>query len=81
MELYLENKMNETIEKSECPKGFKCSTERFENLCKAEDVGMESYLHCLEERPLECTFSVGFFGDRYYCECPLRVYIAKKLKT
>jgi hypothetical protein len=80
MELHLENKINETIEKSECTKGFKCSTEGFENLCKAEDVGMESYLHCLEEHPLECTFSVGFFGDRYYCECPLRVYIAKKLK-
>ncbi len=80
MELHLEYSMNETIENSACTKGFKCCTEVLENLCKAEDVGMESYLHCLEERPLECTFSVGFFGDRYYCNCPLRVYIAKKSK-
>jgi len=75
-----EKELREIIGDLECPKGFSCCTDGLENLCKAEDVGMESYLACLEERPFECKFSVSFFGDRYYCECPLRVYIAKKLK-
>ena len=75
---------NEEIEKiiaqMQCPKDFQCYKSGFETLCKAEDVGMESYLACLEEHPLECKFSVGFFGDRFYCECPLRVYVAKMLE-
>jgi len=68
------------IGQMQCSKDFECYTSGFETLCKAEDVGMESHLACLEERPFECKFSVGFLGDRYYCKCPLRVYIAKKLK-
>ena len=80
MELHLENRMNETIEKSACTKGFKCCTEGFENLCKAEDVGLQWYLLCLEPQPQECKFSVLVVQHKYLCECPLRIYIAKKLK-
>jgi hypothetical protein len=62
-----------------CSKDFKCYKSGFENLCKAEDTGMESFLICLESKPLDCTFAVSF-GYKYYCSCPLRVYISKKIK-
>jgi hypothetical protein len=62
-----------------CPKDFKCYKSGFENLCKAQEVGLETFLECLEEHAMECTFSVRF-GGLYYCRCPLRVYISKKFK-
>ena len=62
-----------------CPKNFKCCTEGLENLCKAIDVGLESHIECLEQNSFECPFTVTF-GGLYYCRCPLRIYIAKKLK-
>jgi hypothetical protein len=46
-----------------CPKDFKCYASGFENLCKSRDFGNEFLLECLEETPLQCTFSaVG-------CQC------------
>ena len=62
-----------------CPKDFRCYKAGFENLCKAEDIGIESFLKCLEKNPQECRFSLSF-GYSYLCQCPLRAYIAKKLK-
>jgi hypothetical protein len=62
-----------------CSKSFKCYKRGFKNLCKAEDVGVETFLKCLEEHPAECKFALPT-GHSYYCSCPLRVYIAKKLK-
>ena len=38
--------------------------------CKTEDIGLESFLICLEEKPKKCTFST-LFGDRYFCKKPL----------
>jgi hypothetical protein len=80
MEQDHQKEIERIIGQLKCPKDFVCYKSGFETLCKAEDVGMESYLACLEEHSFECKFSVGFFGDRYYCACPLRVYIAKELK-
>jgi hypothetical protein len=79
MEQGLEKKLKEIIGDLECPKGFKCCTEGLEKLCKAQDVGLQWYLLCLEPQPQKCKFSV-FVANKYLCECPLRVYIAKKLK-
>jgi hypothetical protein len=79
MEPELEKKLREVIGDLECPKDFKCCVEGFENLCKAEDIGLDSHLKCLEEHPVNCPFSVSF-GRSYFCRCPLRVYIAKILK-
>ena len=62
-----------------CPKDFNCHKQGFKVLCKAKDVGLESYLECLEERPQDCPLSVEF-GGLFYCRCPLRIYIAKELK-
>ena len=77
LEQNLEKELREAMGDIECPKGFKCCTEGLEKLCKAQDVGLEEFLECLEENPLECTFSVHY-GAVFYCRCPLRVYIVKK---
>ncbi len=67
------------IGKMGCPKDFRCYKAGFENLCKAEDIGIESFLKCLEKNPQECRFSLSL-GAIYLCQCPLRAYIVKKLK-
>lgn len=62
----------------ECPKDFNCHRSGFKNVCKAMDIGRETYVQCMEEHP-DCPFVIPF-GISHYCKCPLRVFIAKKLK-
>jgi hypothetical protein len=71
--------IRDAIEELVCPKGFTCCTEGLEKLCKAKDVGMQTFVLCLEPNPLECPFSKPV-AIWYMCECPLRVYIAKEVK-
>jgi hypothetical protein len=71
--------IEEIITQLTCDKDFICYKSGFEVLCKAKDVGSQSFIECLEEDPSDCKFSV-LFGHTNFCECPLRVYIAKKLK-
>ncbi|MEE8553065.1 MAG: hypothetical protein V3S72_07170, partial [Desulfobacterales bacterium] len=59
-------------------KNFKCAESGFEDLCKAKDVGLDSYLKCLESNPSICNFALSF-GYKHFCQCPLRVFLAKKL--
>jgi hypothetical protein len=49
------------------------------DLCKAKSVGDASFLVCLEEHPKKCQF-VSLELRGYICHCPLRIYIARKLK-
>ena len=77
MEQTYEKEIEEIIGQTACPKGFACHRSAFEVLCKAKDIGVESFVVCLEEEPFECKFSLPF-GYSYYCRCPLRVYVAKK---
>ena len=63
----------------ECPKDFKCFQVGFEKLCKANDIGLETHLICEEAKPQECVFSISY-GDSYYCNCPLRLYIAQNFE-
>jgi len=72
-------RIEEIIGKIQCPKNFKCAESGFENLCKAKDIGLSAYLECHEENPQKCQFAV-LFGAGYFCQCPLRVYLAKKPK-
>ena len=67
----------EIIGHMQCPKDFKCANSGFKRLCKARDCGMDHYLECLEDKPLPCKFVI-IFGDQYFCQCPLRVYISKQ---
>lgn len=62
----------------ECPKDFICYYSGFNNICNAKDIGIESFVECLEKKK-ECKFSFRF-ALIYLCKCPVRVYIAKKLK-
>jgi len=75
----LEKGIAEIVGELQCPKDFKCYRSGFKNLCKAKDLGMNTFLQCLEESPRNCPFAFDF-GSTYFCKCPLRVYIAKKLK-
>ncbi len=74
-----DKQIEEIIGQMKCPKDFRCWKSGLEVLCKARDIGQESFLECLEENPQECKFSLSF-GYSYFCQCPLRVYIAKELK-
>jgi len=69
----------EEIIKGLNPKDFKCYKLGFGTFCKGKDIGLESFIECLEKNPGECNFSVSF-GNGYMCKCPLRIYIAKELK-
>jgi len=70
-------KIEKIMEQMKCSKDFKCIDSRFTNLCKAKDIGMESYLECLEANTKNCEFTLPF-GYRQFCKCPLRVYLAKE---
>jgi len=79
---YMSEKHNREIKKIigeiNCPKDFKCYKSGFDSLCRAKDIGIESFLECLEAKSNECKFSFPF-GLMYLCQCPLRIYIAKKM--
>jgi hypothetical protein len=71
--------IEDIIGQMQCPKDFKCAQSGFENLCRAQDIRLDKYLQCLENRPYQCKFGVSL-GAAYLCHCPLRVYLAKALK-
>ena len=77
MEESTKKELEKIIGQMRCPKDFVCYKSGFKTLCKAEDVGMKSYLKCMEENPTACVFSLGY-AQSHYCTCPFRCYIAKK---
>jgi hypothetical protein len=52
---------------------------KFSNLCKIEDIGLESFVVCLTKNPKRCIFSLPF-GNMYFCKSPLLVHSAKGKK-
>ncbi len=79
MEEDYRKEIEELIGQIQCPKDFECYKSGFDVLCRAKDVGTESpLLLCLDENLLQCKFLNA--GRGFVCECPLRNYIAKKLK-
>jgi hypothetical protein len=79
MEKAIQEHIEEMIPGVKCPKEFSCYTSGLKNVCKARDIGLESFVACLIADPLQCKFSIHF-GGIFFCQCKLRVYIAKKLK-
>jgi hypothetical protein len=73
------NKIEKIIDTIDCPKGFVCYTSEFKSLCRARDIGLESFVACLASNPLKCKFSIHF-GGIFFCQCLLRIYICKKLR-
>jgi len=66
------------MKKTVCVKDYKCYTSGFTDLCRAEYIGMDSYILCVDNIQ-QCNFSM-FFIDEYLCKCPVRIYIAKEMK-
>ena len=79
MEQDYKKEIEEIINAFECPKDFECYKSGFEVLCNARDVGLELFVECLEKNPVWCKFSISY-GYSYLCDCPLRVFISKKLE-
>lgn len=72
-------KIEEIMGGMKCPKDFKCAKSGFKQLCKSKDFGVEDCLVCLEKEVVPCHFALSF-GDECFCQCPLRIYLGKKLK-
>jgi hypothetical protein len=79
MDQDLKKEIKKIIGEIQCGREFCCLETGFDKSCKARDVGLEEYLECLEENASLCPFSVSY-GSKYFCSCPLRVYICKKLE-
>jgi hypothetical protein len=62
----------------DCPKLLQCYTTGLEILCKANDIGLQSLIECLEENPDMCPFSLSLPGI-HLCKCQVRVYICKNI--
>jgi hypothetical protein len=67
---------------SECPVDFACYRSGFEDVCKAEDSGLDGFAYCQEEAQdaQRCRCSLSF-GYRYLCKCRLRIYAARHLNV
>ena len=79
MQKAIQEQIQEIIDGLMCPKDFICYTSEFKSLCRAEDIGLESFIVCLVADPKECKFSIHF-GGLFFCHCPLRVSVAKNFK-
>jgi hypothetical protein len=53
--------------------------ERLEIRCKALDIGLDSFVVCLEETPWTCRHSFHF-GGKHFCKWPVRVHAAKTFR-
>ena len=71
-------KIVEFMGELQCPKDYQCYKSKYEKLCKTEYFGETEVLLCLEEEPQSCTFSLSY-KDTYYCQCPLRYFIAEEI--
>jgi hypothetical protein len=60
--------------------GFECYNPKFSNLCKVEDIGLESFVVCLIKNPKGCIFSLSF-GNTYFCKSPFLVHLSKSQKV
>lgn len=79
MEQDIKENIKEIIDDIKCPRAFCCMDIGFDKPCKTKEIGLETFLECLEERPDDCPFSLSYSG-MFLCECPLRVYICKNLR-
>jgi len=62
-----------------CPPGCKCHGRGSDNLCKARDIGLDTFVECLDDKPFECPYAISY-GRMSYCSCPPRVEIAQRFE-
>ncbi len=70
--------MEKAINGLKLPKDCKWFKPGFGFTCKIRDIGLDTYVECLE-KDFTCRFSQPF-SYSYFCTCPVRVAIAKKFK-
>jgi len=71
------SEIEQLIATFKCPRDYKCYTLKFEELCEAVIFGNGEMVECINGNAANCQFSAPF-GEGYFCDCPLRAYIAKK---
>ncbi|MGD0887142.1 MAG: hypothetical protein ABSA46_20045 [Thermodesulfovibrionales bacterium] len=79
MDKALQKEIEIIMEVLECPKDFGCYKAGYKKLCRAKDIGLQSFLQCLEGTSPDCKFSLPY-GGIYFCRCPIRRRIIKNLK-
>jgi hypothetical protein len=78
--MYKEHKQNIERLLKLCPEGCECYELGVGLRCKAIDVGLESYVLCLEETHWDsCPFCVSY-GREHFCKCPIIVHAAKTVE-
>jgi hypothetical protein len=75
----IQKDIEEIMDGLKCPKDFICYKSGFKILCKADDMGLESFIACLGSDSSGCKFSISY-GGLFFCRCPIRVYVAKIFK-
>ncbi len=75
----INSRIEEMMESTQCAKNFVCYKSGFKTLCKARDIGLDSFVACLMHDPLDCKFSL-LFGGVFFCTCAVRIFIAKNLQ-
>ena len=69
-------KIKKLMAKVDCPRNFKCVESGGQLRCKVKDIGMDSYVKCLEVSSSNCKFLLHY-GSYHFCKCPLGVYLTK----
>ena len=77
----MDRKFKNTIRRilKSCPERCKCRQRGVENPCHVRDVGLKTFVQCLEENAFDCFHQITF-GGTHYCSCRVCVYIAKGLR-
>lgn len=74
----LEEKIRSIVGDVQCPNNFRCCASDLQDICKAQNIGVNSFIRCLFEEPENCKFAVPL-GSTYLCKCPVRALILEKL--
>jgi hypothetical protein len=56
MKKSIRKKIKKIIDDIECTKDFECYKSEFEHLCEIKDLGMDSFLECVDKEANGCTF-------------------------
>jgi len=63
-----------------CPEGCRYRERGINDPCHVRDVGLKTFVQCLEKDPFTCCHHIRF-GRTHYCSCPVCVFIAKGFKA
>lgn len=72
-----EKEIEKIMGEMKCPKDFECYKSGSNDPHRTRDVGIESFLECLQENPNGCEYSLSF-GYSWFCRCPLQMYLVKQ---